>query len=77
MNDPINPDHYTSGGIECIDAMRAIATPEEIAAHCRLTAFKYLWRAGKKGPAAEDFRKAAWYLVTGAEALEGRVEGHV
>ena len=28
MNDPINPNHYKDGEIECIDAMEASMTPE-------------------------------------------------
>ena len=30
--------------------------------YCRLAAFKYVWRAGKKFDAEEDLKKAVWYL---------------
>lgn len=70
--DPVNhPPHYRRGGIECIDAMRACSTPEEFRGHLRMTALKYIWRAGAKGPAAEDVEKAIWYLTRLAEEIEG------
>jgi len=61
-NDPINPEHYTSGGIEAIDVMRAKLEPAEFAGFCRGNVLKYVMRAGKKGDAREDLRKAQWYL---------------
>jgi hypothetical protein len=52
-----NPRHYTThpSGVEMSD----------VAAHfnfCRGNALKYIWRAGEKGDAVEDLRKAIWYL---------------
>lgn len=63
-NDPVhNPSHYNAGdGIKCIDAMRSAFHPSEVAAFCKLNAFKYLWRAGKKGDTIEDMEKAQVYL---------------
>jgi hypothetical protein len=64
MSDPVNhPAHYTSGPkhsacgdpIECIDIVESL--PFNLG-----NAIKYLWRAGKKGDALEDYRKAIWYL---------------
>ena len=57
-----HPSHYTSGGIETIDYMEAKATLEEFLGHCRLTALKYLSRAGKKDDMLQDMKKARWYL---------------
>lgn len=55
-----NPQHYTSGGIECIDAMIA-AYGEEVVMHfCQCNAFKYQWRFDKKN-GVEDLKKAEWY----------------
>lgn len=34
------------------------------------TVLKYLWRAGKKGPALEDLRKAKWFLERKIAKLE-------
>ena len=61
-NDPVNhPDHYTSGSIECIDAMTETQGTEAVQHFCVCNAFKYLWRwRGKNG--VEDIKKAAWYL---------------
>lgn len=57
-NDPVNhPAHYTShpSGIECIEITRWM--------NFNLgNAIKYIWRAGNKGNAIEDLKKARWYL---------------
>lgn len=57
-----HPPHYTVGGIETIDYMKAKSTKEEFLGHLRLTAMKYLSRVGHKGDALEDYKKAQWYL---------------
>lgn len=60
--DPVNrPAHYTSGGIECIDAMTAAFGDEAVKDFCLCNAFKYLWRHREKG-GLEDLKKARWYL---------------
>jgi len=70
MKDDINsPDHYT-GDIECIDAMRQVATDEEFIGYCRLAAFKYLWRCNYKGNKEKDLRKAHWYLTKVVAVLD-------
>lgn len=64
VHDPVHhPSHYTQGGIECIDAIRAMLGRDGFAAYCRGNAMKYLWRAGLKGDPVEDLRKAQWYLA--------------
>lgn len=63
MSDPVNhPDHYTSSGIECIDAIRAALTPEEWRGYIKGNAIKYCWRERLKG-GDQDLAKAAWYLT--------------
>lgn len=58
MNDPVNhPSHYCDGGIETIDYIEA----KQLGYHLG-NAVKYISRAGKKGPAEEDIKKAIWYL---------------
>lgn len=57
-----NPSHYTHGGIETIDYMEAKSTPEEFSGHLRLTAIKYLSRAGLKESTLMDLKKAQWYV---------------
>ena len=60
--DPVNrPAHYTSGGIECIDAMTAAFGTEAVKDFCLCNAFKYLWRHRNKN-GVEDLKKARWYL---------------
>jgi len=56
------PPHYTQGGIECIDAIRAALTPEEFRGFCKGNALKYVWREKHKG-GDEDMKKAGWYLA--------------
>ena len=62
-NDKINhPDHYTHGGIECIDAIEAATTGlEGTEAVCTGNALKYLWRWKFKN-GVEDLLKAQWYI---------------
>jgi hypothetical protein len=52
-----HPPHYKAhpSGVECI----------EITEHmnfCLGNALKYIWRAGLKGDAIEDLKKARWYI---------------
>ena len=58
MSDAVNhPAHYTShpSGVECI------AITEHM--NFRIgNAVKYIWRAGLKGNAVEDLKKARWYI---------------
>lgn len=71
MADQVNhPEHYTHGGIETIDYMRAKSTPEEFRGHLRLTAIKYLSRSNLKGDAITDVKKAGWYIAKLIKELE-------
>lgn len=65
MTDPINPTHYQNhpSGIECIQITEHLN-------FCRGNAIKYLWRAGEKGDAIEDLRKARWYVDREIARLE-------
>jgi len=57
------PPHYTDGGIETIDYLRAKLTPDEFKGFCKGNALKYISRAGKKSTdELEDYRKAKWYI---------------
>ena len=64
-----HPAHYTSGGIECIDAMQAAFGAEAVKDFCLCNAFKYLWRHRNKN-GVEDLKKARWYLNRLIEAVE-------
>tara|TARA_R110000851_G_scaffold2612_3_gene10670 strand:- start:2636 stop:3097 length:462 start_codon:yes stop_codon:yes gene_type:complete len=58
----INPNHYTKGGIECIDAIKAATIGKRgIEAVCVANVIKYLWRYEDKG-AIVDVQKAQWYI---------------
>jgi len=63
MKDNVNhPAHYTSGNIECIDAIESAVTElTGIEAMCIGNAIKYLWRWKRKN-GVEDLRKAKWYI---------------
>jgi TPR repeat protein len=62
--DPVNnPSHYTHGGIECIDAMDAAFGPEQMKIYCKISAFKYLWRAHiHKDGVNVNLKKAVWFI---------------
>ena len=62
MKEQVNhPAHYQGQGIECIDAMEAAYGIKAVIDFCRCNAFKYQWRAGKKGSLSEYIAKAQWY----------------
>ena len=65
-----HPSHYNNGSIECIEAMLSAFTSDEVAAFCKLNAFKYIWRATSKGQ-IEDMEKAQWYLNKYLEIKKG------
>lgn len=63
MTDMINhPPHYTDGGIEVIDILKAKLPPEQLKGFLKGNVLKYLFRAGKKGDENEDIQKAFWYM---------------
>ena len=69
-DDNVNhPLHYTEGGIETIDYIRAKLTKEEFKGYCKGNIFKYLSRAGKKGSEKEDLQKAETYIEWLIEAM--------
>lgn len=63
MDSNVNhPKHYTQGGIECIDAIKAATVNKPgIEAVCTANIIKYVWRYESKN-GLEDLRKAKWYL---------------
>ena len=61
--DPVNhPEHYTSGSIECIDALRASMPLDQFMGFLKGNVIKYLWRYQQKGKPVQDLEKARWYL---------------
>ena len=62
VEDIVNhPSHYTAGGIETIDFIKAKLTPEEYRGYLRGNSMKYQSRIGLKGDALENARKGQWY----------------
>jgi hypothetical protein len=62
MHDPVNhPEHYASGGIECIEAIEASMSEEALLGYLKGNCIKYLWRYEQKG-GSESLRKCQWYL---------------
>lgn len=61
MNDPVNsPSHYKGkNGMESIDVIEAFGLDKSF---CLGNVVKYVLRAGKKGDAIQDLKKARWYL---------------
>jgi len=61
--DEVNrPPHYTQGGVECIDAVRAALGDAGYEAFLRGTVLRYLWRMPHKGLPTQDAEKALFYL---------------
>ena len=61
MKDPVNhPEHYTSGDIECIDAIKA-ALGDNYKYYVQGNVLKYIWRFHHKN-GLEDLKKARFYL---------------
>ena len=61
-DDKVNhPTHYTSGGIECIEAIKASMSKEAFKGFIKANCIKYLWRHEHKG-GKEDLLKCEFYL---------------
>ena len=57
----ISPPHYTSGGIECIHAIKASMSADEYQGYLKGNLQKYVWRYRHKN-GVEDLMKAQVYL---------------
>lgn len=75
LNDPVNsPSHYTYGGIETIDYIKAKLTAEEFVGYLKGSVIKYTSRAGKKADLIQDLEKAQWYMNRQIKELKGEVK---
>ena len=63
-----NPPHYNTGGIECIEAIKASMSTESYTGYLKGNVQKYVWRYEDKN-GVEDLRKAQWYLNTLIDVL--------
>ena len=67
-----HPAYYTSGGIECIEAIKASMVTDSFQDYCKGNIIKYIWRWRSKG-GVEDLKKARVYLdwmIQSADAEE-------
>jgi hypothetical protein len=55
-------NYYNTENYECIDVLEEVMSAEEFKGFLKGNIFKYLWRAGKKGKALEDCKKALEYM---------------
>ena len=64
MSDAINPDHYKTGDVECIDAIQECMSSAAFKGYLKGNCMKYLWRYETKHSdrPVEDLQKAEWYL---------------
>lgn len=68
-HDAVNsPSHYTSGGIECIDCIKA-ALGENFIGFLMGNVIKYSYRYRHKN-GIEDLKKARWYLDRAIKEVE-------
>ena len=67
-----NPDHYKTGGIECIDAMRDMLGYEGFIAYCRGNIMRYNWRLGKKDDPIIEMQKIDVYQRWIRDTMEGK-----
>ena len=66
-DDDINPSHYRSGSIECIDSIKASMSREAFHGYLKGSVMKYLWRYEDKhrdqqGGVVTDLEKCRWFL---------------
>ena len=70
--DQINhPRHYTTGSVECIDAIKASMTSPEFEGYLKGNCLKYLWRYRNKDGVV-SLQKCEWYLSRLIEELQER-----
>lgn len=62
FDDVERPQHYNSGKVEAIEAIKASMSHEEYLGYLKGNTIKYLWRYRYKGKPLQDLNKAQWYL---------------
>lgn len=72
--DPVNPQHYKNGEVECIEGIRsAVIGKDGFAGYLTGNVIKYIWRYESKG-GVQDLEKASWYLNKLIEHEKGKVK---
>lgn len=62
ISDKLNPDHYKVGKLQAIEQMLITYGVNAVSSFCKLNVYKYHARAGLKGDASLDHKKADWYM---------------
>ena len=57
-----SPSHYTVGGLEAIEVIKAKLTKEQFEGFLLGNVLKYQMRYNYKNNSLQDSQKAAWYL---------------
>jgi hypothetical protein len=68
----VNPDHYKTGTVEAIDAIRSALGHQGFIDYCRGQVIRYLWRIGKKDDALVEIGKAQVYAQWIKDTLDGK-----
>ncbi len=69
--DPVNhPPHYTTGGIETLDVIRAKMSSDRFQGYLMGNVLKYLLRCEYKEKRIEDIKKAQFYLNALVEEMD-------
>lgn len=72
--DPVNPQHYKNGEVECIEGIKAAVVGKDgFAGYLTGNVIKYIWRYESKG-GVQDLEKASWYLNKLVEYEKGKVK---
>lgn len=66
----IGGKHYVELSVQPWDAIESWLNPEQMEGFLRASAIKYMARAGSKGPALQDYRKALHYMQKLIEFME-------
>lgn len=66
-----HPPHYTSGKVECIEAIKASLDTNAFRGYLKGNIMKYLWRHEKKN-GLQDLEKAHWYLESLIETFDDK-----
>ena len=61
-NDPINPNHYKEGDVECIEAIKSSLDTNAFHGYLKASVMKYLWRYDKRDNPALCLGKAQWFM---------------
>ena len=64
-----SPSHYQLDGMEVIDIIKAVLTPEEYRGFLKGNDLKYIFREPHKGNPAQDVSKHIWYAQRYHDAL--------